>query len=91
MMNKLTAQNDERNKQFKPKIFQSKRRGQTTNFISVIMTKETIRTGMGQTAEIEEFHLVVEYSVDKHIEIDQGMNRIIEMTLGKEALEVVRE
>ena len=32
MMNKLTAQDNEQNKQFKPKIFQSKRRGQTRDF-----------------------------------------------------------
>ena len=32
MMSKLTAQDDEQNKQFKPEIFQSKRRGQARNF-----------------------------------------------------------
>ena len=32
MMNKLTAQDDDQNKQFKPKIYQCKRRGQTMNF-----------------------------------------------------------
>ena len=32
MMSKLIAQDDEQNKQFKPKIYQSKRRGQTRNF-----------------------------------------------------------
>ena len=37
----------------------------------------------------EEFHLVVEYSVDKITEIDQGMNRIVGMTLGEKTLEVI--
>ena len=32
MMGKLTAQDDDQNKQFKPKIYQSKRRGQMRNF-----------------------------------------------------------
>ena len=31
-MRKVTAQDDEQNKQFKPKIFQSKRSGQTRSF-----------------------------------------------------------
>ena len=71
MMSKFTALDDGQNKQFKPQIFWSKRRGQTRNFmISTIMTKETIRTCIDQTTEIEEFHLVVEYNVDKIIEIN---------------------
>ena len=32
MMSKLTAQDDGQNKQFKPKVFQGKRRGKTRNF-----------------------------------------------------------
>ena len=32
MMSKLIAKDDGANKQFKPKMFQSKRRGQTRNF-----------------------------------------------------------
>ena len=56
--------------------------------ISTTMTKETIRTGIDEKVEIENFHLVVEYSVDEITEIDQGMNRIIGMTLGEEAVEV---
>ena len=32
MMSKLAVQHDEQNKQFKPKIYQSKRRGQMRNF-----------------------------------------------------------
>ena len=36
----------------------------------VIMIREIIKIGIDQTMEIEEFHLVVEYSVDKIIEID---------------------
>ena len=74
---------------FKPKIFQSKRRQMRNFMTSKIMTKETIRIGIDQIAEMEEFHLVVEYSGDKITEIDQGMNKIIEMTLGEEALEVI--
>ena len=32
MMSKLTAQDDDQTKQFKPKIYQRKRRGQAGNF-----------------------------------------------------------
>ena len=32
MMSKLTAQDDDQNKQFKPKIYQGKRRGQMRTF-----------------------------------------------------------
>ena len=34
MMSKFTTQDDSQNKQFKPKIYQGKRRGQTRNFYS---------------------------------------------------------
>ena len=48
-----------------------------------------IKIGIGQTAEIEEFHPVVEYSIDKIIETGQGINRIIGMTSKEEDLEVM--
>ena len=56
-----------------------------------IMIREMIKIGIDQTAQTEEFHLVVEYSVVKIIGTDQGMNKIIQMTLGKETLEVMWE
>ena len=57
----------------------------------VIMTRETIRIGLDQIAKIGEFHFVVGYSVEKTIETDQGMNRIIGMTLREEILEEILE
>ena len=39
--------------------------------------------------EIGEFHLLVEFSMDKIIEVDQGMNRAIGITLEEETLEVM--
>ena len=36
----------------------------------IIMTREIIKIGIDQTAKIEEFHLVVEYGVEKIIETD---------------------
>ena len=57
----------------------------------VIIIREMTGIGIDQTADIEEFHLVVEYSVDKIRETDQGMNRIIRMTLGEETLELMWE
>ena len=49
MMSKLTTQDNGQNEQFKPKVFQSKRRGQMRNFYGkcIIMTKETIRIRYG--------------------------------------------
>ena len=49
MMTKLTVQDDDQNKQFKPKIYQGKRRGQMRIFfmINVITTKE-INVGIDQ-------------------------------------------
>ena len=80
-MGKLTTRDNRTNRQFKPQIYQSKRRGQSRNFvISVIMTEEIIKIGMDQIVEIEEFNLV-----DK-VEVDQGMNRIIGMIIGEEVL-----
>ena len=51
------------------------------------MTDVTIRIGMDPIAEIEEFNLVVEFSVDKIIEIGQGMDKATGMMLGEEISE----
>ena len=48
---------------------------------NIIMIKEIIRIGIDQVVQIGEFHLVVEFSMDKIIEIDQGMNKARGMTL----------
>ena len=88
MMSKLTAKDDGTNKQFKPKISQSKRR-QTRNFYDKHnYNQKIIRIGKDQVVEIGEFHLVVEFGVDNIIEVDQGINRAIGMTLEEETLEV---
>ena len=55
----------------------------------IIMTRETTKIGLDQIAEIAELHVVVGYNVDKIIETDQGMNRIMAMTLGEEILEEI--
>ena len=51
---------------------------------NIITIKEIIKIGTDQVVEIREFNLVVEYSVDKIIETDQGMNKAIGVTLGEE-------
>ena len=53
------------------------------------MIRKMIKIGIDQIVEIEEYHLVVEYSVDKIIQTDQGMSRIIGMVLEDEILEVM--
>ena len=47
----------------------------------MIMVKEIIKIDIDQIVEIREFHLVVEYNTDKITETDQGMIRIIGMSL----------
>ena len=51
---------------------------------SIIMIKEIIRIGIDQMGEIGEFNLVVEFSMDRIIEKDQGVNKAIGTTLGEE-------
>ena len=81
MMRKLTAQYYDSIKQFKPKIYKGKRRGQT------IMVKEVIKIDIEQIVEIKELSLVVEYNMDKIIEIVLGLIRTIGMILEEEILE----
>ena len=45
------------------------------------MTKAIVRIGTGQIVEIEEYNLVVESSMDRIIEIHQGMDKATGMTL----------
>ena len=85
MMNKLTAQDDDPVKQFKPKIYQSKREDrQETFMIGAIMVKEVIKIHIEQIVEIEELSLVVEYNMDKIIEITLGSIRTIGIMLEEE-------
>ena len=52
MMNKLATRDNGMNRQFKPQIYQSKRRGESRNFlIHVIMIEEMIKIGTDQIAE----------------------------------------
>ena len=60
---------------------------QETFMIDAIMVKEIIKTDIDQVVEIEEWRLVVEYNMDKIIEIALGIIRTIGMILGKEILE----
>ena len=46
MMSKLAANDEGTNKQFKPKIFQSKRSQMRISITNIIMIKETIRIGI---------------------------------------------
>ena len=52
----------------------------------IIIIRETIRIDLDQRAEIGELHLMVGDTVDKIIVKDQGMHKIIGMTLGEEIL-----
>ena len=71
MISKFTIKEEGLHKWFKPKIYQSKRRGQIRN----ISDRHIIRMDIDQRVETGEFHLVVEFSVDR---IGQDMKRILE-------------
>ena len=58
-----------------------------TFMIDVIMVKEIIKTDIDKIVEIEEFHLVVGYNMDRIIEIALGIIRTIGMILGEEIIE----
>ena len=91
-MIKLTTKDNWTKKQFKPQVYQCKRRAQTRNFYdNVIMITETMWIGIDQIAEIEESNIVVQFSTGKIIEVDPGMNKTIGMTKGEEILEVTWE
>ena len=53
---------------------------QEISMTNVITTKEMIRISIDQVVEIGEFHM------DRIIEVDQGMNKAIAMTLEEETL-----
>ena len=55
------------------------------------MTDAIIRMGIDPTAEIEKFNLVVEFSMDKIIEVDQGMDKAIGMTSGEKIIKGMQE
>ena len=59
---------------------------QETFMLQVIMIKE-IDIDIDQILDIGEFHLVVEYSMDRFIEIALGMIRSIRMILVEKILE----
>ena len=54
--------------------------------IKIIMIKEMIKIDIGQIVEIGEYCSVVEYNMDRIIETDQGIIRIIGGTLKEEIL-----
>ena len=55
--------------------------------INIIKIEEIIKIGIDQIAEIEEFSLVVEFSMDK-MEVDLGMHKVTGIIIGEETLEV---
>ena len=85
MMSKLTTQDESQIKQFKPKIYQGKRRRQTRNFYDRhSYDQRNFKIGIDQTVEIGEYCSVEEYNMDRIIEIALGIIKIIELILGEE-------
>ena len=91
MMSKSAANDDGTNSSSLKYIKTKEGDRQKIYMTNIIMIKETIRIGIDQIAEIEDSNLVVEFSADKIIEVDQGMNKTTGMTIGEEILEVMQE
>ena len=91
LMSKLTAEDDDQIKQFKPKIYQSK--GEDRQEISTIaaMVREITKIDIGQIVETGEYCSVAEYNMDRIIETDQGITRTIEVILEEEILEGISD
>ena len=64
-MSKLTAQDNGQNQQFKPKIYQGKRRAQTGKFFDKHNYDQRKYQDIDQSVQKEGFHLVTEYNVDE--------------------------
>ena len=87
MMSKLTTEDESQNKQFKPKIYQDKRRGQTRNFYDRHSYEQRndqnrYRSNSGD----RDYCPVEEYNMDRIIEIALGIIRTKGMILGEEIL-----
>ena len=82
MISKLTAQGNNQNKQFQPKIYQGT--GECRQRVTMIEVITKIDTDL--TVVIGECHLGVELSMDKIIEEGCNMLTIIEITSGEEIL-----
>ena len=89
MVNKLTTQDGSQNKQFKPKIYQGKRRGEMRNVYCRFDYDQRNYKNIDQIVEKGEYHSLVEYNMNKVIEIDLGIIRTIEMILGKKMLKEI--
>ena len=85
MTSKIAVKDDGTNKQFKPQIYQSKRREQTRNFYDKCNYDQRNYQNRYRS------NLVVELSMDKIIELDQGMNKTIGMNIGEKILEATQE
>ena len=79
MMDKLTTQDDNQTKHFKPKYIKAK--GEDRSEISTIeiMVKEIIKIDIDQIVEIGEYRSVVEYNMNRIIVTDQGIIIIMEV------------
>ena len=87
-MSKVAAQDDNQNKQFKPKTYQVNEEGkQKISMIKIMMIRKIIKIDIGLMVEIGEHHVEVEDSMDKIIEEDCITLTITEMTLDKTIFE----
>ena len=84
MMGKLATRDEGINKQFKPQIYQSKRRGQSRIFYDKCNYD---RQNYQNRYRINSGYRRIQFR--GQIEVDLGMNRIIEMIIGPEMLEVM--
>ena len=91
MMSKLTAQDDDQVKQFKPKYIKVKGVNRQGNFMINIMVREIFKMDTGQIVKIGEYCSVAEYNMARIVETDHGIMRTVKVNLEQEILEGISE
>ena len=83
MMGKLIAQDDDQITSLSQRYIRAKEEDKQEISMIEIMIRET---NIGQIVKIVEYHLVVEYNMDRMTETDQGIIKIIEVISEEEIL-----
>ena len=89
MMSKLTAQDDNQTKHFKPKVYQSKWREQTRNFYDCNYGQRNYQNRYISNSGDRRISFSGRYNMDRIIGINQGIMGIIEVILEEELLEEI--
>ena len=75
MISKVTTQDDDQVKQFKPKYIKVKGEGRQEISTIAAMVREIVKIDIGQIVEIGEYYSVVECNMDRIIDTDHRCNQ----------------